>query len=179
MALSATATQAEITNIKEALDVAIKHENISSVGEKMKLYSLSANYNGANKRWSFQFYDGGSNLHGITVDKSGKARYFARNKGSMRIFDDIDFTKLPAPNAILINGLIAQSKTALTALDFKPLDNGKLYINYYVRSEYKQKDKAYHAWNVTIPIGDGKQGKNVAFKNGKIDTINNSTIFGG
>ena len=97
----------------------------------------------------------------------------------MRIFDDVDFTKLPAPNEVLIDDLLGKGKAALVALKFKTLDSGKLYVNYYVRSEFRQKDKAYHAWSVTIPIGDGKKGKTVAFKNGIIDTINNSTIYGG
>jgi len=174
-----TSAHAEVTNIKDALGIALKQETIAAAGEKMKLYSLSANYNGDNKRWSFQFYDGGSNLHSVTIDQSGKARYYARDKGSMRIFDDVDFTKLPAPNEVLIDDLMGKGKTALKALKFIAFDNGKLYVNYYVRSEFRQKDKAYHSWSVTIPIGDGKQGKKVAFKNGEIDTINNSTIYGG
>jgi hypothetical protein len=174
-----TSASAEVANIKDALGVALKNETIAATGEKMKLYSLTCNYNGTNKRWSFQFYDGGANLHSVSIDKSGKARYYAREKGNMRIFDDIDFTKLPAPNDVLIEDIVGKATAALAALQFKALDNGKLYINYYVRSEYRQKDKAYHAWSVTIPIGDGKKGKVVAFKNGTIDTINNSTIYGG
>lgn len=179
LSASNSQVQAEVTNVKDALGVALKQETIAAAGDKMKLYSLSANYNDAKKRWSFQFYDGGANLHSVTVDQSGKARYYARDKGSMRIFDDVDFSKLPAPDKVLIDDLVGKGKAALAALKFKTLDNGKLYLNYYVRSEYRQKDKAYHAWSVTIPIGDGKKGKSVAFKNGEIDTINNSTIYGG
>ncbi len=178
-AIVTTSATADVTNVKDALGVALKQETIAAGGEKMKLYSLSANYNGDNKRWSFQFYDGGTNLHSVTIDKSGKARYYARDKGSMRIFDDVDFTKLPAPNEVLIDDLIGKGKAALTALKFKPLDNGKLFVNYYVRSEFRQKDKPYHTWSVTIPIGDGKQGKIVAFKNGNIYEIRNTTTYGG
>jgi hypothetical protein len=178
-AIVTTSATADVTNVKEALGLALKQEAIAAAGYKMKLYSLSANYNGDNKRWSFQFYDGGTSLHSCSIDKSGKVRYYVRDKGSMRIFDDVDFTKLHAPNEVLIEDLVGQGKAALTALKFKTLDNGKLYVNYYVRSEFRQKDKAYHSWSVTIPIGDGKKGKTVAFKNGAIDTINNSTIYGG
>ncbi len=178
-AIVTTSATADVTNVKEALGLALKQEAIAAAGYKMKLYSLSANYNGDNKRWSFQFYDGGTSLHSCSIDKSGKVRYYVRDKGSMRIFDDVDFTKLPAPNEVLIEDLVGQGKAALTALKFKTLDNGKLYVNYYVRSEFRQKDKVYHSWSVTIPIGDGKKGKTVAFKNGAIDTINNSTIYGG
>ncbi len=174
-----TSASADVANIKDALAVALKNETVAAAGEKMKLYSLTCNYNGDSKRWSFQFYDGGSNLHSVSVDKAGKARYYAREKGSMRIFDDLDFSKLPAPNEVLIEDIIGKASASLEALGFKPVDNGKLYINYYVRSEYRQKDKAYHAWSVTIPIGDGKAGKIVAFKDGVVDTINNSTIYGG
>ena len=178
-AIVTTSATADVTNVKEALGLGLKQETIAAAGYKMKLYSLSVNYNGDNKRWSFQFYDGGTSLHSCSIDKSGKVRYYVRDKGSMRIFDDVDFTKLPAPNEVLIEDLAGQGKAALTALKFKTLDNGKLYVNYYVRSEFRQKDKAYHSWSVTIPIGDGKKGKTVAFKNGAIDTINNSTIYGG
>lgn len=178
-AIVTTSATADVTNVKEALGLALKQEAIAAAGYKMKLYSLSVNYNGDNKRWSFQFYDGGTSLHSCSIDKSGKVRYYVRDKGSMRIFDDVDFTKLPAPNEVLIEDLVGQGKAALTALKFKTLDNGKLYVNYYVRSEFRQKDKVYHSWSVTIPIGDGKKGKTVAFKNGAIDTINNSTIYGG
>ncbi|MCP5536541.1 MAG: hypothetical protein H7A51_09960 [Akkermansiaceae bacterium] len=174
-----TASLAGVTNANDALGVAMKQESIAAGGGKMKLYSLTANYNGDNKRWRFQFYDGGASLHSVTVDKSGKVRYYARDKGSIRIFDDIDFNKLPAPNEVLVEGLVEKATAALAALKFKPLDNGRLYLNYYVCSEHRQKDKAYHAWSVTIPIGDGKTAKTVAFKNGEIDTINNATIHGG
>ena len=112
-------------------------------------------------------------------DTSEEALWLAGKVSSMRIFDDIDFSKLPAPNDVLIENIIAQGKEALTALKFKTIDNGKLFVSYYVRSEMRQKDKAYHAWSVTLPIGDGKKGKTVNFKNGEIDTISNSTIYGG
>lgn len=174
-----TAASAEVTNIKEALDVAMKNETIAAGAAKMKLYSLNANYNGANKRWSFQFYDGGANIHSVSVDKSGKARYYARDKGSMRIFDDIDWTKLPAPGEVLIDDIVGKATAALAALKFETIDNGKIYMNYYVRSEYRQKDKAYHAWSVTLPLKEAKKGKTVGFKNGQIDTIMTSTLYGG
>ena len=177
--ISTTAVKADVANVNDALAIALKNETIAAAGEKMKLYSLSSQYNSDKKRWSFQFYDGGENLHSISIDQAGKARYYARDKGSMRVFDDIDFSKLPAPNDVIIADIIAQGKEALTALKFKTIDNGKFFVSYYVRSEMRQKDKAYHAWSVTVPIGDGKKGKTVNFKNGVIDTIANSTIYGG
>ncbi len=173
----ASTAQAEITNIKEALAAALKNETIAAAGDKMKLYSLSANYKGNTKRWSFQFYDGGANVHSIYMDKSGKARYSARNKGSLRIFDDLDFSKLPAPTEVLIDNVAAKAKEVLIALKFKPVENGKLYISYSLRSEFRQKDKPAHFWNVTIPIGDGKKGKLISFKNGQLDTMMNATIY--
>ncbi|MFK7910480.1 MAG: hypothetical protein AB8F34_07745 [Akkermansiaceae bacterium] len=177
-AISATAS-AEVATVKDALAVALKNETIAAAGDKMKLYSLNGNYNGATKRWSFQFYDGGANIHSVSVDKAGKARYYSRDKGSMRIFDDIDWTKLPAPNDVLIEDLLGQATAALAALKFETIDNGKIYMNYYVRSEYRQKDKAYHAWSVTLPLKEAKKGKTVGFKDGKIDTIMTSTLYGG
>lgn len=178
--------QADVTNIKDALGIALQQKAIEAGGDKMKLYSLSANYNGKTKRWSFQFYDGGANLHSITIDQSGKARHYPRDKGTMRIFDNVDFSKLPAPKEILIDDLVDQGVAALKALNFKPTDNGKLYLKYYVRSENLQKDKPYHSWSVTIPIdiaegkkSENKQGKTVTFKNGKIDTVTNAIIYGG
>jgi len=176
---STTAVKADVANVKDALAVALKNETIAAAGEKMKLYSLSAQMNGAKKRWSFQFFDGGANIHSVSIDQTGKARYYSRDKGSMRIFDDINFSKLPAPNDVLIDDIVTKGKEALAALKFETVDNGKLYMNYYVRSEMRQKDTAYHAWSVTVPIGDGKKGKTVNFKNGAIDTISNSTIYGG
>jgi len=177
--ISTTAVKADVANVKDALAIALKNETVAAAGEKMKLYSLSSQYNGDKKRWSFQFYDGEANLHSISIDQAGKARYYARDKGSMRIFDDIDFSKLPAPNDVLIEDIVAKGKEVLAALKFKTVGNGKLYMNYYVRSEMRQKDTAYHAWSVTVPIGDGKKGKTVNFKNGIIDTVGNSTIYGG
>ena len=109
-AIVTTSATADVTNVKEALGLALKQEAIAAAGYKMKLYSLSANYNGDNKRWSFQFYDGGTSLHSCSIDKSGKVRYYVRDKGSMRIFDDVDFTKLPAPNEVLIEDLVGQGK---------------------------------------------------------------------
>ncbi len=174
-----TAASAEVGNVKDALSVALKQETIAAGGEKMKLYSLNANYNGATKRWTFQFYDGGANIHSVSVDKTGKARYYSRDKGTMRVFDDLDWSKLPAPSAVLIDDIVGQAKTALAALKFETLDNGKIYMNYYVRSEYRQKDVPYHAWSVTLPLKEAKKGKTVGFKNGKIDTILTSTLYGG
>lgn len=179
MATCATAVKAEITNAKEALDAALKNETIAAAGDKMKLYSMNANYNGDRKTWGFQFYDGGANVHSVYVDKKGKVRYSARDKGSMRIFDDLDFTKLPAPTEVFVADSIKTSIEALKALGFEHKDNGKLYINYYLRSEPRDKDVPLHRWSVTIPVGDGKKGKIVGFQNGKLDTIMNTTIYGG
>ncbi|BDS04970.1 hypothetical protein NT6N_00100 [Oceaniferula spumae] len=170
------AVSAQVNNTKEALAVALKNETVAAGGEKMKLYAVSGNYNGTNKRWSFQFYDGGANVHSVSVDEKGKANYYSREKGSTRVFDDLDFSKLPAPSEVLVEDAIGKAKTALEALGFKPITDGKLYISYYVRSEYRQKDVPVHDWKVTLPIGDGKQGKMVGFKNGGVDTVMNSTI---
>lgn len=97
----------------------------------------------------------------------------------MRVFDDLDWSKLPAPADVLIEDVVGKAKAALAALKFETLDNGKIYMNYYVRSEYRQKDKAYHAWSVTLPLKEAKKGKTVGFKNGQIDTIMTSTLYGG
>ena len=172
-------SSAEVTNLKEALDAALKNEIIASGGEKMKLYTLNANYNGDTKRWSFQFYDSGAKIHSVSVDKTGKTRYYGREKGNVRVFEDLDWSKLPAPTEVLIEDLVGKAKEALAALKFETVDNGKIYMNYYVRSEYRQKDQAYHAWSVTLPLKEARKGKTVGFKNGKIDTISNSTIYGG
>ena len=185
---------AEITTIKGALDVVLKQKAIAEAGEKMKLYSLAVNYNGKTKRWSFQFYDGGAKLHGITIDQSGKTRYYPRDKGTLRVFDHIDFSKLPAPHDVLIHNIIDQGKATLKQLNFHPVRNGKIYIKYYVRHETLQQDKAYHSWSITMPtsggMGDGLnkekgkvnnrlQGKTVTFKNGKVDTVTNAIVYGG
>ncbi len=176
-AIFSVSAAAGVSNIKDALDIALKNKTIAKGGGKMKLYSINASYNGANKRWTFQFYDGGSNIHSVSIDKSGKARYYRRDKGSMRIFDEVDFSKLPAPSTIFIDDIINKSTTALKALGFTPVENGKLRLDYYLRNEYRQKDKAYHSWRVTIPIGKGKEGKTVTFKNGAIETVSNATIY--
>lgn len=175
LALAASAA-AQVSNTKEALAVALKNETIAAAGDKMKLYMVSGNYNGASKRWSFQFYDGGANVHTVSVNEKGKANYYSRDKGSTRVFDDLDFSKLPAPGEVLVDDSINKAKAALEALGFKPITDGKLYISYYVRSEYRQKDKPVHDWKVTLPTGDGKQGKVVGFKNGTVDTVMNSSI---
>ena len=174
-AMVTTAT-AEVNTPSEALAIALKNETVAAGGEKMKLYSMSSNYDGTRKRWSFQFYDGGDKSHSVSVDDKGKANYYARDKGSMRIFDDLDFTKLPAPSAVMIADSIGKAKTALEALGFKPITDKKVYISYYLRSELRQKDQPYHAWQVSLPTGDGKQGKMVGFKNGELDTVMNSSI---
>jgi len=174
-ALTAVAT-AQVTTTKDALATALKNETIAAGGEKMKLYSVSGNFNGATKRWTFAFYDGGANVHSVSVDGKGKANYYSRDKGSTRVFEDLDFTKLPAPSAVIVEDAIGKAKTALEALGFKPIDSGKLYISYYLRSEYRQKDQPVHDYKITMPTGDGKQGKMVGFKNGALDTIMNSTI---
>ncbi|MBK1829683.1 hypothetical protein JIN77_03020 [Verrucomicrobiaceae bacterium R5-34] len=172
----ATAAMADVNTPKEALDIALKNETIAAAGEKMKLYSMSSNYDGTRKRWSFSFYDGGDKTHSVSVDDKGKANYYARDKSSMRIFEDLDFSKLPAPSEVLIEDSVSKAKTALEALGFSPITDKKVYVSYYLRSELRQKDQAYHAWQVSLPTGDGKQGKMVSFKNGKLDTIMNSSI---
>ena len=174
-ALTATAS-AQVATTKDALAIALKNETIAAGGEKMKLYMISGNYNGATKRWSFQFFDGGANVHSVSVDGKGKANYYSRDKGSSRVFEDLDFSELPAPGEVRVEDAVGKAKTALEALGFKPIDSGKLYISYYVRSEYRQKDQAVHDFKVTLPTGDGKQGKIVGFKNGVLDTVMNSTI---
>jgi len=174
-AMAATAT-AEVNTPKEALAIALKNETVAAGGDKMKLYSMSSSYDGDRKRWSFSFYDGGEKSHSVSVDGKGKANYYARDKGTMRIFEDLDFSKLPAASEVIVDDSIGKAKTALEALGFKPLTDKKVYISYYLRSETRQKDVAVHAWQVSLPTGDGKQGKMVGFKNGAIDTVMNSSI---
>ena len=167
---------AQITTIKEALDVALKNETVATSGGKMKLYSANAYTNSNGKSWSFTFYDGGEHRHSVRVDEKGKKHYTTQPKGSLRVFKDIDFSKLPAPSSVLVEDAMKKSKTALEALGFKPTNSGKYQITYYVRSELRQKNKAFHNYKVSLPTGDGKQGKTVSFKNGKLDTISNSSI---
>ena len=175
IAFAATAS-AEVSTIKDALGVALKNETIAAGGEKMKLYSANAYTSGTRTYWSFQFYDSGANLHSVRVDGAGKASYSSRDKGSMSVFDDLDFSKLPAPSEVLVEGAMEKAKAALVALGFKPTNSGKYQISYYVRSEYRQKDTPVHDFKVSLPTGDGKAGKMVGFKNGSIDTIMNSSI---
>ena len=171
-AITASAS-ADVATLKDALDIAMKNETIAAGEDKMKLKSASANYTKDRKSWSFTFYDGGAQLHTVYVDVKGTARYSSRDKGSSRIFDEIDWTKLPAPSDVLIDDAIGKAKTALTALNIAPAE-GRISISYYLQQESRQKDVAYHAWRVTVRIGDGKQGKTVGFKNGIVDTISAS-----
>ena len=169
---------AKVNTLKEALDTALKHKEIEDSVEKVKLHALAAHYNGDNKRWRFQLYDGGEQLHYISVDSSGKVRHYKRDLSGFQIFDDVDFSKIPPPSDVIAHDLIKSSKAALEALQFKVVDNGKIYLNYAVRSELKKKDTPYHAWSVTLPIGDGKVAKSVVHKNGVIEEIRNAIIAG-
>ena len=171
-AITASAST-EVTNLKDALDVALKNKTIAAAGEKMKLRSANANYSKTRKTWIFTFYDGGDQVHTVYVDAKGKARYSSRDKGSARIFDEIDWTKLPAPSTLLIDDIIGKAKSALTALNIPPAE-GRINITYYLQQEPRQKDVAYHSWRVTLRIRDGKQSKTVGFKNGVVDTISAS-----
>lgn len=169
-------TYAQVSNLKEALDLALKNETIAAAGEKMKLYSASAYVSHGNKSWSFQFYGGGAELHSIRINTKGKASYSSRNKGTNKVFEDIDFSKVPAPSEVLVADGLAKAQKALEALGFKPTNSGNFQISYFVRSEYRQKEVPSHDYKVSLTIGDGKQGKTVTFKNGNIDTISNSGI---
>lgn len=177
LAALTAAASAQVTNLKEALDAALKNSTIAAAEGKMKLYAASASKSGANPYWSFQFYDGGTNVHSVSINGKGKVNYSTRDKGSStRVFEDLDITQLPAPNDILVEGAMEKSKAALEALGFKLTNSGNYQISYYLRSEFRQKDKASHEFRVSLPIGDGKQGKTVGFKNGNIDTIANSSV---
>lgn len=168
-----------VNTMKEALDVALKQDTIAAAGDKAKLYSISANYKENDKRWTFSFYDGGDNVHTVSVKGDGKTHYSAREKGSLRIFDDLDFSKLPAPQELIIDDAIDSAKSALTGLGFEVIDNGKVSLYYNIMSEYRQKDKPAHNWRVTLPVKDEdpKKAKSVNFLNGKIDTISNTSMY--
>ncbi len=42
--------------------------------------------------------------------------------------------------------------------------------------EAKKKEEAHHYWNVSLLTGDGSSGKTVGFKDGKLNTISDSSI---
>ena len=176
---SAPVIHADVTNIKDALAIAMEHEAVSTSGEKIKLYSLSAHYHGTKKRWNFQFFNTGENLHNVTVTSLGNALHYLRSKGDISVFKNLDFSQLPAPKEVLLGGLIEKGMSAITALKFKPASNSNLYIRYQLRNDLLKKDKACHVWSITIPIGDGKQAKTATFLNGQIDTVTNAIISGG
>ena len=176
---SAPGIRADVTNIKDALGIAMEHEAVSTSGEKIKLYSLSAHYHGSKKRWNFQFFSTGENLHNVTVTSSGNALHYLRSKADIDIFKNLDFSQLPAPKEVLLDQLIDKGISAITALKFKPASNSNLYIRYQLRNDLLKKDKACHVWSITIPIGDGKKAKTATFLNGQIDTVTNAIISGG
>ena len=169
---------ANVNDLQSALALASKHQTIADAGGSMKLYSLTANYNGKDKRWRFQFYDGKDKLHNVHIDQAGKIRYHARNKGNLRIFDHVELKTLPHPSETLIHNLVEQARKALKALNFKLAEKDTVYIRYQLHNHLTHKNKAYHVWTVTLPVGDGKQGKNVSFKDGSVDTISNAIIHG-
>ena len=176
--VSSTALHAELNNVSDALEVAIKHEAVSKRGETIRLYSLSANYLGDKKRWNFYFFDTGENLHAVTVTNSGKALHHLRSKGDLRIFEELNFSQLPHPREVLLDGLIQKGIAAMSALKFKPVNDGQLHLRYQIVNDPRNKDKARHLWSVTLPIGDGKKGKTATFMNGQIDTVTNAIISG-
>ena len=170
---------AEPKTIQEALAIVLEEETIKAGGEKMKLYMASSSRDEKSIYYSFNFWDGGENTHTVSVDKNGKTRYFAKEKSKfMRIFDDLDFTKLPAPSAIFIEDIEGKCVQYLAAVGFIPAKGGRIIINYSLRSEYRQKDKAKHVWNVTMPIADGKRGKIVVFANGELEAIMHTNMYG-
>lgn len=173
-----SAAQAGVTNIKEALATALKNQTIAAAGDKMKLYALSASYQGDTKHWTIQLHDGGTKIHTIHINNTGKTRHSARNKSNLRIFNDLDFSKLPAPTEVLIDDVAAKAKEALSALKFTPTGNGKLHIIYNLNPGFLQKGQPCHTWRVIIPVGDGKKGKTVIFKNGRLDSILTTPITG-
>lgn len=173
----------DITNMKQALAAALAaalaDKTVAAEGDKIKLYSASASYKPERKTWSFRFYSGGDNLHSVTVAPDGKTRYSAFAKGSSRVFDDLDFTKLPVPSEVIVEGALEKSKKALTDLGFEIIDNGKSSIYYSLTSEYREKDKPAHTFRVSLPIkhSDPKKGKQVSFYNGILDQIINTSIY--
>jgi len=131
----------EVTSMKQALELALADKTIAAEGDKVKLYSASANITKERINFTFRFYTGGENIHAVSVNKSGKTRYYASAKGSSRVFDDLDFTKLPAPSEVIVEGAVEQCKKALTDLGFAVLDNGKYSTYYSISSEFREKSK--------------------------------------
>ena len=175
VALTAVAF-AQITTLKDALNTALKQKDIASVGESMKLYSASAYRKGKRGSWSFTFYDGRDLYHTLRVDTRARTYYTTKPKGRQSILQDLDFSKLPAPTSVIVVDALNRSKAALTALGFKPTNSGNYRINYHLRSAVHQKSTAIHTFHVSLPTSDGQQGKTVTFKNGKLDTVSNSSI---
>jgi len=171
----AAAPAAAANSVVEALEKALQHEQIAPKADKMKLYMSSCSVSPKRSNWSFTFFDGGALLHTVTINSSGKTYYNSRDKGTSRVFKELDFTKLPAPKEVMIEGIVEKSKKALTALEFAP-STEKMYINYNLRNDYKQKDKAIHSWSVSMLVGDGTSGKSVGFQDGKLYSIQHSII---
>lgn len=170
-------TSAQVVNITKALGMALKNETIIASGNKLKLIDANAYTSGSGMYYSFSFYDGSANVHSVRVDPKGKVNYSALEKNSQtRVFEDVDLSTLPAPSEVIVENAIQKAKTALETLGFKPTDSGKIQIHYHLRAEYRQKSTAVHDYKVSLPTGDGKQGKTVVFKNGNIDQVINSTI---
>lgn len=171
---SQTATTTEKMTIADALDKALQHAQIAPQADKVKLYLSSCSLSEERNTYSFTFYDGGTLLHTISMN-NGKQYYSSREIGTTKVFKELDFSKVPAPKDVVIEGVIDKTEKALTALEFGPTVE-KLYVNYNLRNDYKNKDQAHHYWNVSMPTGDGTSGKSVGFVDGELSTINNSTI---
>ncbi len=162
-------------SVTAALDKAMKHAQIAPKADKMKLYLSSCSISKDRTSYSFTFYDGGDLLHTVSINSSGKEYYSSRDKGKTRLFGELDFSKLPSPKEVMIEGVVEKSKKALNALEFSP-STEKLYISYNLRNHYKNIDQAHHYWNISMLTGDGTSGKTVGFENGKLSTVSNSTI---
>lgn len=175
---SAAPLHAETGSVRDALELALKHDALSGREASIRLFSLSANYLGAKKRWNFLFFDAGENLHAVTVTNSGKALHHLRNKGDIRIFDQLDFSQLPPPREVLLDGLIEKGIAAISALKFSPVKDGPFHLRYQLDHNARKKDEARHLWSITIPVGDGKRGKTATFLNGRIDTVTNAILSG-
>jgi len=172
---AAPAAPAAMTSMLEALDKAMQHEQIVAKGDKVKLYQSTISLSEKRSSWSFTFYDGGSLLHTVRISSGSKPYYNSRDKGSSKIFEELDFSKIPAPKEAVLADMVEKAKKVLTALELNP-STEKMYINYSLRNAYKQKDMAIHSWSISMLTGDGTSGKTVAFQNGEFFSVNPSMI---
>lgn len=174
-AAQATAVK-DMTKVENALAAALEHKTIAAGGDKMKLYSIYGSVDGDRTSWVIVFFDGAELQHSISINGSGKLSYSSRDKGSFSLFKDVDFTKVAKPADVILPGLVEKGMKVLNALELKPDDSGKMYINYTLRNHYKDKATGIHHWSMAVPTGDGTAGKRVTFANGELDTLVNSPV---